>query len=1242
VSVIVVCPKCTKRQPVNVAVPPDGLRYSCAFCQTAFLVKLPRGSAAPPPAKQPTMAPPPMASPPADAGGLEMPLPDDFLDLPSVGGADRPAPRPSQWDLPAARPRTMAAPGLVLPVAHANDKRSRPFSLDLPAARVDMPLPDDFLSSSESDSDDLPAAREDMPLPDDFPASRDQVPHPGDLPAARDATMQLLPEDLFGVAARDEVPRPGDLPAPREDIPMPGDYLASREDMPLPGDYPASREDMPMPGDYLAPRDEVPRPGDYPAPRDQIPRPGDYPGARDQIPRPGDYPGAREAIPMPGDFLAPRDEIPRPGDLPAARDEAALPRNLLSPVGQVGGRGNLPTSRTGAPPIPTDAARADHPSGEVPPAGADFDPFASDFEQSARSPLAPLDLGRNGGPTLTPAGALDDQRRYGLELEGREEAPAGDDGPQPVRVVMPGAHSDDASVERLGPVVARRRGGAEIVNPKAGPARRRGLIIAGVGALALGGAAVVVVLNVRKAEPVAEDVLRPLAADLNRDVYQSYQKSADRLMEVNGRRPDAVGLRASAAEQLLIAFLAHGGDRSKLSQAEQLVNALPASDTPAPAVARARALLALAKGKPGESVGQLGTEASTPSGALVLGLRDLTIKPEAAAGALRRFLAARPDRVVGHFLLGRALEESSPADAVKEYKIALAANPRHFAAALGLARLTELPGERLANIQKLLDTNVVGVPRGELAEGYVALGQAALVAGRSSDASAAFNKALAADPQNAAANIALGEGFMIEGRYIDALQRFQAAGPAGLRNTAGKFGLGGALLATGMTEQGTAQIRQAAQENPKDPRGLYYTGFAAEIGRPPDLEAAAQDYRAALKLDRAFLPASLRLAALMERQERPDEALAVLKQAQEAGASAAALQIAWGEALITAKQPARAEEVFRKAIADSPKDAPPHLGLAEALDAQGKSDQARKVLEDAVAAVPESLSLRDRLAAQEAKLGHKEEALAHYKAEVATGAAPATARVSLAKLALELGHLEEAKDELDKVIDDNPSTPDALFTLARLWEARGDLPKALSEYRRALRFDNTPYLQLSFARALIRFKKEAEAMAALDAAASIPEGLLERGKLLFRRGEYDRAQADFEAASKLAPRDAEALLWVGSSRDKLGQMDRAGEAWRAGIKLAPDDPELRFRLGKLELDKGRVSSALEQLRRAAAKAPEDAEWIAELYFQLGTAEATSGARGPAVAAFKKYLDRAAPDAPARPEVAKQIQRLGGR
>jgi hypothetical protein len=46
-----------------------------------------------------------------------------------------------------------------------------------------------------------------------------------------------------------------------------------------------------------------------------------------------------------------------------------------------------------------------------------------------------------------------------------------------------------------------------------------------------------------------------------------------------------------------------------------------------------------------------------------------------------------------------------------------------------------------------------------------------------------------------------------------------------------------------------------------------------------------------------------------------------------------------------------------------------------------------------------------------------------------------------------------------------------------------------------------------------------------------------------------------------------------------------------------------------------------------------------MYFQLAQAELLTGSKAAALAGFKKYLELAPPDAPARPEATHQVARL---
>jgi tetratricopeptide (TPR) repeat protein len=79
----------------------------------------------------------------------------------------------------------------------------------------------------------------------------------------------------------------------------------------------------------------------------------------------------------------------------------------------------------------------------------------------------------------------------------------------------------------------------------------------------------------------------------------------------------------------------------------------------------------------------------------------------------------------------------------------------------------------------------------------------------------------------------------------------------------------------------------------------------------------------------------------------------------------------------------------------------------------------------------------------------------------------------------------------------------------------------------------------------------------------------------------------------------------------------------------------------MELDRAKPAAAIEHFRRAAAKAPEQAPWRADVHFQLAQAEVLTGAKAAALVDFKKYLEIAPPNAPARPEATQQVARLGG-
>jgi tetratricopeptide (TPR) repeat protein len=244
-------------------------------------------------------------------------------------------------------------------------------------------------------------------------------------------------------------------------------------------------------------------------------------------------------------------------------------------------------------------------------------------------------------------------------------------------------------------------------------------------------------------------------------------------------------------------------------------------------------------------------------------------------------------------------------------------------------------------------------------------------------------------------------------------------------------------------------------------------------------------------------------------------------------------------------------------------------------------------------------------------------------------------------LALDLNKIELAQSETKKVFDQSPRNAEAAFYMARIFELRGSNGLALNEYRHATTWGNTPLYSLHQGLLLDKLGKQQEALASLATANSLPEGRMARGRIYFRSGDVAGALADFQAASKMNPKDPEPLILAGHCYDKQGQAEKADEAWRAALKVDPDSPEPHYRLGRTEMDRAKPSAAIEHFRKAMAKAPEKVAWLPDLMFQLAQAELLNGAKAAALARFQKYLEIAPPNAPARPEAAKQVRQLSG-
>ena len=181
--------------------------------------------------------------------------------------------------------------------------------------------------------------------------------------------------------------------------------------------------------------------------------------------------------------------------------------------------------------------------------------------------------------------------------------------------------------------------------------RRKVVLLAAGGGLVLAAAAfTVLVLPHLRSGPTVAQALGPLAADITRDHFPAYKQAVETLKGAAGEGK-APALRGAAAELQLLALLARGADkaaeRAAVSELEPVLEAAPTGADAPPEVVRARALLALARGRGADAETALGAQASTPVGQMIIGLRrwrerkpDLAIKQLKARGRRRAVAGA--------------------------------------------------------------------------------------------------------------------------------------------------------------------------------------------------------------------------------------------------------------------------------------------------------------------------------------------------------------------------------------------------------------------------------------------------------------------------------------------------------------------------------------------------------------------------------------------------------------------------
>jgi tetratricopeptide (TPR) repeat protein len=244
------------------------------------------------------------------------------------------------------------------------------------------------------------------------------------------------------------------------------------------------------------------------------------------------------------------------------------------------------------------------------------------------------------------------------------------------------------------------------------------------------------------------------------------------------------------------------------------------------------------------------------------------------------------------------------------------------------------------------------------------------------------------------------------------------------------------------------------------------------------------------------------------------------------------------ETLEERNEPTKATELYRKAIALSPKIAQGYINLGTNLQNQGKLDEAAEQFEKVRELMPDS------------PMGH----------------------TNLALVRKMQGKLDEAARLFEEARRVAPNEPERYLNLGMIEEERQNFERAASYYRSALELQESPQAHCGLGVALFRQGRVEEGIHHLRRAVELNPDFgrchTQLGKALFARKDLQGAAWHFERAAQISPKLVSSWYNLGLVRGQQDRLEGAAECFSKAVECFVDSstPDIAVDnvLGKLQ------------------------------------------------------------------------------
>src|SRR3990172_4746606 len=375
----------------------------------------------------------------------------------------------------------------------------------------------------------------------------------------------------------------------------------------------------------------------------------------------------------------------------------------------------------------------------------------------------------------------------------------------------------------------------------------------------------------------------------------------------------------------------------------------------------------------------------------------------------------------------------------------------------------------------------------------------------------------------------------------------------------------------GNYEKALASFRSLLAIDPDNLMGNYY--IARTLTELKQYGEAEEKYRSAIAIRPIFEQAIIELTGLYEKQGRNDLAIETYRNYIKLNHHSVNVRLKLANLLLKIKRLEEAERELKEALEWGSENREVNYTLGLFYLEKDQYDKAIEIFTVLLKSYPDDYRLRYLLAS--AYEGKKDyfEAIAELKKIPGDSDLYPNARVSISIIMKNSGGLAEAIDNLLLAIETRKDAPDFYIILSSLYEEKKELLKAEEILKKGIQVSQSAQLHYSL------------------------------GVLYEKTGRFDESVREMRMVIQLDSDNADAMNFIGYTfADKGINLEEAEALIKQALGLRPGNGYMLDSLGWLYFRQNKTEQAIKHLKEAAAVLPGDAtitEHLGDAYAKSG-------------------------------------------